>query len=116
MPVHVWVSGLTAQVQDVEPLGGQVLADRFSHPVDQALQGEILLDGEVGGDLLPVRSGGDQGVAEQGVVSGEEGHGIVVGPHEVAWVDGMAGEGLADEAWPFASASLIGCGVDRLAR
>jgi hypothetical protein len=86
--------------------------DRFSHPVDQALQREILLDCEVAGDLL---SGGDQGVPEQGVVAGEERHGMVVGPHEVTWVVGMAGECLADKARPFASAPLIGCVVDRLA-
>ena len=114
--VDVSVSGLAAQAHDVEPLGGQLLADRLPHPVDQALQGEVLLDCEVGGDLLSVRSGSDQGVTEQGVVAGKEGHGVVVGPHEVAWVVGMAGECLADEAWPFASAPLIGCGVDRLAR
>ena len=33
-----------------------------------------------------------QGVPEQGVVPGEEGDGIVVGPYEVAWVVGVAGE------------------------
>ena len=57
VPVDVPVSGLAAQAHDVEPLGGQLLADRFSHPVDQALQREILLDCEVAGDLLSVRSG-----------------------------------------------------------
>jgi hypothetical protein len=83
VPVDVPVSGLAAQAQDVEPLGGQLLADRFSHPVDQALQGEILLDTEVGGDLLPVGSRCHQRVPEQRVVPGEERNGVVVGPHKV---------------------------------
>ena len=85
VPVDVPVTRLAAQAHDVEPLGGQLLPDRFSHPVDQALQGEILLELEVGGDLLAVRSGSDQGVPEQRVVRGEERNGLVVGPHKVTW-------------------------------
>jgi hypothetical protein len=54
----------------------------------------------------------DQGVAEQGVVSGEEGDGMVVGLHQVVGMVGVAGEHLADEAWSLAGASLVGCGVD----
>lgn len=48
-------------------------------------------------DLLAMGSRGDQGVAEQRVVPGEEGNRVVIGPDDVAWVVGVAGKGLADK-------------------
>jgi len=57
VPVDVPVSGLAAQAHDVEPLGGQLLPDRFSHSIHQTLQGKVLLDLEVAGGLLPMGSG-----------------------------------------------------------
>jgi hypothetical protein len=35
---------------------------------------------------------------------------MIVGPHQVVGMVGLAGEHLADEAWSFAGASLVGCG------
>jgi hypothetical protein len=45
-PVDVPVSGLAAQAQDVEPLGGQLLPERLPE-VHEALQVQVFLDPEV---------------------------------------------------------------------
>jgi hypothetical protein len=79
--VDVPVPRLAAQAHDVEPFGGQLVADRLPDLVDEPLQAQVLVDREVAGDPLPVGPwGGDQGVPEQGVVAGQEGGGVVAGP------------------------------------
>jgi hypothetical protein len=96
--VDMPIPRLAAQTHDVQPLGEKLPAERLTNLIHQALQAEVLLHPEVTGDRFAVGSGGDQGVAKQRGVPGQQGNRVVIGPDEVAGVVGVAGEGLADEA------------------
>jgi len=116
MPVDMPVPRLAAQAHDVQPLSGKLPAERLTDLIHEALQVEVLLYSEVTGDLLAMGSGGDQSVTNQRVVPGEERNRVVIGPDEVAWVVGVAGKGLADEAGPLPGSPFVRCGVHGPAR
>jgi hypothetical protein len=109
VPVDVRVPLLRAEAEDVQPLGRSGSTQCLSDAVDDALQLDVLLFGEVGGDFLDVPLGSYKGVSTEGRVAIEERDCMLVLVDHV--VRRASGDELADEARTFASSSMVGANV-----
>nr|WP_249227963.1 hypothetical protein [Kutzneria sp. CA-103260] len=63
-----------------------------------AVNGQVLVGGEVADGVFAMADRGDQEVSEHGRETAGEDHGVVVAVRDVVWVVGIAGEQFADEA------------------
>jgi hypothetical protein len=96
--VNVPIALLAAETENVEPLGRDRAADRVPHAVNDVLQREVLLEGEVRDHVLPVLPRRNEHVAVQRLEALQERDGELVLVDELVLVVGVAGEELADEA------------------
>ncbi len=85
MPVDVRDAFVAAEREDVHPLRAHFLSHRFGNLVDEPLQVQIIVNGEIARYLLPVLFGSNQRVAVLPRISVEEGDGLIVLVDDVLW-------------------------------
>jgi hypothetical protein len=98
MPVHVSVPLLAPEAQHIDPLRRDGLRQRRADKVHDTLNPQVLLRREVADHVLPMLDRGNQQVAADNRISGEEGHRHLVPVDNVMLVAGHPGEHVAHEA------------------
>lgn len=98
VPMNMSVGLLASEAEDIEALGWNHSAHRLGDPVDNCLQLEILIAGEIPGHLLPMLSWCDEDIPEEARVLVEESDGFVVLVDHVMGMHRIAGNQLTDEA------------------
>ena len=63
MPMHLPITLLASQGQNVDPLGRNDLSDGLSHPIDELLERQIVFQGKVSSRLFTMDAWGDERIA-----------------------------------------------------
>lgn len=98
VPMHMTVGLLAAETQDVQAFARYEIPDHSTDPMDHTLKFNVLLLGEVSGDLLTVLPGRHDHVPIQGGVLAEECHHIVVLVDHTMKVISVPSDEFTDEA------------------
>lgn len=112
MPVHVGVSLLAAEAEDVDPLRGHRRRQGPSGTMNDSLEGDVLCEREVADDGLPMFDGRDEHVAKQHVEVRQEGDVVVVAEDDVRGELLVSARDAAHEAWPCPYSLDVGLEVE----
>jgi hypothetical protein len=98
VPVDVPVRLLAPEAEDVQALGWNGAPDRLTDAMNDTVEADVLIEGEVAGDLLSMTLRGNENVPVQNGKAVQERDGVIVLVDDAVLIVRIPCEHLADEA------------------